>query len=97
MTPDQEQASQAIELRCGDLVRHHASEETWVVAYADYDSGYLAWSGWPEGRALIRDVSLVRAVSDDEHRRHVEEWLSSTGVDHRRKAVKRLYGTLGRG
>lgn len=51
--------------RAGDSVLHGPSGETWVVAYVDGE--YMAWCGWPEGEAQVRDCTLVTAVSDTDH------------------------------
>ena len=79
------------QIRCGDAVIHIPSGEEWPVAYADYETGYLAWSGWPEGRAKIEDCERVRIASDKEHMAHVMEWVGGSSPDHRRAVVKRLY------
>ncbi len=44
-------------IRCGDTVRHEPSGESWLVAYADYDTGEMSWCGFPEGTARI-EVSI---------------------------------------
>ena len=78
--------------RCGDLVKHVPSEEEWIVAYADYDTGRLSWCGWPEGIAEISDCTLVRAADDYQHARAVHQWArSGPSSDHRRRAIARLY------
>lgn len=53
--------------RCGDTVKHGPSDETWEVAYADYERGKMSWAGWPEGMADIADCTLVEAVDDYQH------------------------------
>lgn len=80
-------------MRCGDHVYHKPSDQTWLVAYADTESGYMAWSGWPEGRAPIADCKLVYACTDKEHAQAVSDWLDKGNAsnDHRRRAVQRLY------
>jgi len=86
-------------IRCSDAVIHKPTGEKWLVAYADYETGELSWSGWPEGRARIEDCEIVRIATDEQHRKHVTEWLSKDGDnDHRQRAVSRLYGnTAGSG
>ncbi|CAH1661871.1 hypothetical protein CHELA1G11_11999 [Hyphomicrobiales bacterium] len=76
--------------RCGDIVRHLPSGEEWLLAYADYDTGYLSAAGWPDSEAKISDCDLVRAVDDDEHRKRVADWAPYN--DRRGRAVARLYG-----
>jgi hypothetical protein len=84
-------------MRCGDEVRHNATGETWVVAYADYESGYLSWFGWPEGCTAIADCTRTRACSDGEHQRAVAQWLDvphrrdDGSDDHRVATIRRLY------
>jgi hypothetical protein len=86
-------------IRCGDHVKHRPTDEEWVVAYADYQTGKLAWIGWPEGRAEIDDCILIGAASDEQHTKYVDSWRRSParkdngGTDHRRAVVLRLYGT----
>ena len=53
-------------MRSGDHVHHRPSGETWVVAWADHESGYMAPCGWPTCEALISDCELVKVASDDE-------------------------------
>lgn len=79
-------------IRCGDGVLHRPTGEKWLVAYADYETGDLAWSGWPEGRARIEDCEIVSVATDEQHEKHVHEWLEKRSDDHRVAAVRRLYG-----
>ncbi len=51
--------------RPDDRVHHSPTGETWVVAYADPETGRLSWCGWPEGEAQTSDCTLVRAASDE--------------------------------
>lgn len=76
--------------RCGDTVRHNPSDEEWVVAYADYDRGDLAWSGWPDGYAKVVDCALVDACTDEEHEKAVDEWEATLPCS-RRWRVLQLY------
>lgn len=57
-----------IKIRTGDRVFHRPSEETWVVAYADYATGKLSACGWPDSEAAIADCDLLATVSEDEYR-----------------------------
>ena len=83
----------AHKIRCGDAVLHRPTGETWLVAYADYEQNVLSWSGFPEGSAKLSDCEVTRVATDDQHRKHVEEWLAKpSGGDHRRYAIERLYG-----
>jgi hypothetical protein len=47
----------------GDTVKHAPTGETWVVAYVQ--NGRLAWCGWPEGEADLKDCALVEAATDE--------------------------------
>ncbi|MFZ2869620.1 hypothetical protein [Zavarzinia sp.] len=76
-------------IRAGDHVRHRPSDEIWVVAFADYDTGDIAWCGWPEGLARIADCDRIKAASDDEHAQIVAQIILSGGM--RAASVKRLY------
>ncbi len=81
-------------IRCGDAVLHKPTGERWLVAYADYDSGTLAWTGWPEGRAEITDCERTRSATDKQHKKHVSDWLDSprrSVHDHRVGVIQRLY------
>jgi len=79
-------------LRTGDVVRHVPSGEDWEVLYADYESGYMSWIGWPPGRARIADCELVRKCTDEQHARDVDLVLDG-GHDPAVKArVARLAG-----
>lgn len=54
-------------IRCGDHVFHAPTGETWVVAWADYEAGDLAWCGWPNGMARLSDCTLTKRASEAEH------------------------------
>lgn len=77
-------------IRCGDVVRHAPSGEEWVVAWADYETGDLAWCGWPNGVARLSDCSLVEAVNDAEHLSMLARVLKVG--DSRSSRAERLYG-----
>ena len=55
-------------IRTGDAVVHGPTGETWVVAYADYERGEIAWLGWPPGHAELSDCELEESCSDEEHK-----------------------------
>ena len=77
--------------RTGDSILHKPSGETWVCAWADPETGYLSWLGWPpNGEALIADCELVRAVDDAEHRAVLRHLKGSARRDAGR--ALRLYG-----
>lgn len=76
--------------RCGDIVRHKPTGETWVVAW-DSD-GTIAPAGWPDCRGLTSDCEMVRAASDEEHVKSVDDWLGVKG-DSRVDGIRRIYVT----
>lgn len=77
-------------LRTGDSVAHGPTGETWVVAWADPATGYMAWLGWPEGEARIEDCTLTKAASDVDHQRWLRDLVASGGS--RAARAVRLYG-----
>ena len=79
-------------IRCGDHVLHRPSGEEWVVAYADYESGNLAWAGWPDGSERIEDCDRIKTCDDLEHAAAVASWSRVTD-DSRPSVVARLYGS----
>lgn len=76
-------------MRCGDIVRHIPTGEKWVVAWAEGEN--MAWTGWPDGIAKVVDCILLKACSDEEHRRCVISW-SVVEDDPRSARVMRIYG-----
>ncbi|WP_029002792.1 hypothetical protein [Azorhizobium doebereinerae] len=76
-------------IRCGDHVHHTPSDETWVVAWADYATNDLAWCGWPNGIARLSDCTLVKAATDDEHAELLARVLDCG--DSRASTARRLY------
>lgn len=77
-------------IRCGDHVHHTLSGEDWVVAWADYETGDLAWCGWPNGMARISDCTLIMAVTDEQHAERLSGVLKCG--DSRADRARRLYG-----
>lgn len=55
-----------VKMRTGDHVLHRPSQETWVVAWADYETGYMAPCGWPTCQARIDDCDIVKDATDEE-------------------------------
>lgn len=53
----------------GDCVLHRPTGEQWVVAYVRDDR--LAWLGWPQGEASVKDCELVRECSPEKR----QKWL----------------------
>ena len=64
-------------IRAGDVVHHEPSDEDWVVAYVQGDR--IAWCGWPEGEAELKDCWLKKSCTDEEHRARLEEIAKSSG------------------
>lgn len=60
-------------MRAGDRVRHLPSGEKWILS-TNPEDGDITWYGWPEGWAKESDCVLVRACTDEEHRKALEEW-----------------------
>lgn len=86
-------------IRCGDVVSPKSRpEESWIVAYADYEQHRLAWFGWPEGTVALEEVTLIESCTDEVHARRVSDWLDKPharapygGPDHRVSYIRRLY------
>lgn len=55
-------------IRPADHVRHNLTGESWVVLWADHETGYFAPAGWPPGQCKIEDVTLTKIATDDESR-----------------------------
>lgn len=80
--------------RCGDVVRHLPSGETWLVAYDDGRN--LAPAGWPACVVSSSDCELVKAATDDAHAAAVRDWRRAPDdtSDDRRRQVERLYSAV---
>lgn len=73
----------------GDYVHHAPSDENWVVAYVQGDR--LAWCGWPEGEARLRDCTLVEKTTPEKRLRLLQEMAAMPGQDARKRyAQQRL-------
>lgn len=80
-----------LKLRCGDHVRHHPTDEVWVVAFAEDD--FLVAAGWPTATANVAECELVKRATDDEHRAEVGLWRDGVDDDNWVRAkVLGLYG-----
>lgn len=62
----------------GDTVLHGPSGEKWLVAFVDGE--HLYWCGWPEGRALLADCTLVRKATAEQKHKLLLEMSESQGV-----------------
>jgi hypothetical protein len=76
-------------IRCGDTVLHHPTGEELIVAWADPETGDLAWCGWPAGAARIGDCVVVKRASEREHCELVRRVAAMR--DSRGSRVRRLY------
>lgn len=76
-------------MRTGDHVFHRPSGETWVVAWADYSTGYMAPCGWPTCQAKISDCEIVRRSTDAECNTLVELLAKSGRSDAHKAATLR--------
>jgi len=74
--------------RCGDHVHHGPSGEDWVVAYVDGND--LAACGWPDSLARTSDCTLIKAVTDADHRKWLEDVAASKTGRRARKAQAEL-------
>lgn len=72
-----------------DTVKHLPTDEEWLVACVIGDK--LSWCGWPEGSANLSDCQLIKAATEDERYKLLEEIAQIDGSDHRQRyAEKRL-------
>lgn len=79
------------QIRTGDIVHHRPSDEEWVVAWADHQSGYMAPCGWPTCQAKIEDCAIIEAVDDATSDKLVDELSRSGRTDaHRASAIRAL-------
>lgn len=74
-------------MRTGDIVFHRPSEEEWVVAWADHQTGYMAPCGWPTCQARIADCSITRKATDEESDK-LTAILSKSGRSDGNKAAE---------
>ena len=84
---DRLRAQVAGKLRTGDHVYHIPSGETWVVAWADYETGDMSACGWPESIARISDCALTKKADDAESAELVES-LSKSGRNDAHRAAR---------
>jgi hypothetical protein len=74
-------------MRTGDEVFHGPSRETWLVAWADHETGYMAPCGWPTCQARIDESTVVKSATDDEASALIEQ-LSKSGRTDAHKAAE---------
>ncbi|MDE2098643.1 MAG: hypothetical protein KGL39_15420 [Patescibacteria group bacterium] len=86
----------ALEIDCGDTVKHEPTGETWLVAHVDGDR--LAWCGWPPGEAELADCTLVRKATAEERLRLLRRIADSRcreNGDRRQGIVRRRLEEMG--
>jgi hypothetical protein len=71
-----------------DVVKHGPSGETWVVAFADHESGHLWWCGWPEGTAKLSDCTIIRKATDEQRDGLLESMANGNTNDARTRYAK---------
>lgn len=80
-------------IRCGDRVQvpfPDGHTEIWIVAYADYRTGYIAPAGYPDGEVKIAEVTHISCTLDEEHEYWVGKWAEGS-PGRRQDTVARLY------
>lgn len=77
-------------MRAGDAVLHKPSGQTWSVAFVA--DGRLCARGWPLSLDPLEHFELVRACTDEQHRKVLEEMAEMIGSDPRRTYARRALG-----
>lgn len=67
-------------MRAGDVVHHEPTGETWLLAWAE--NLQVCAMGWPETVAALGDCTLIKAASDEEHRKALTDVVESGVGDH---------------
>lgn len=86
--------------RAGDVVRHLALDQEWLLA-CDEEHGRVAACGWPESWNRVEEVELVEGASDGVRLERLRETAAMQGNDSRAAAAQRqlaamaLQGLLG--
>ena len=82
------------EIDTGDRVNHTPTGEDWIVAYVTGDR--LAWCGWPNGEATLKDCTLVHKCDPTTRDDLLHELAGVAGNDRRAVyARKRLLCNVG--
>lgn len=79
--------------RAGDVVRHLALDQEWLLA-CDEDHGRIAACGWPESWNRVEEVELVHAASDEERLERLRETAALHGGDSRAAAARRQLAAM---
>lgn len=77
-------------INTADTVYHSPTGETWVVAFVDRDR--LAWCGWPEGLAELKDCTLIEKATADAREKLLHQMAASDSDDSRVRFAKRILG-----
>lgn len=67
----------------GDTVRHHPSDEEWLVACAHPEEDALYPLGWPPTRAKLSDCALVEKAPAETRAELLAKLAEGRGGDHR--------------
>ena len=80
--------------RAGDVVRHIALDQEWLLA-CDEEHGRIAACGWPESWNRVEEVELVEEASDDVRLGRLRETAAMKGNDSRAAAAQRQLAAEG--
>jgi len=72
----------------GDIVHHGPTGEDWVVARVQGE--HLAWCGWPQGWADLKDCTLVKKATPEERIDLLKQIANSRGHHCAEWAADRL-------
>lgn len=62
-------------MRTGDHVFHAPTGETWLVAFVEQERNELVPCGWPLTLAKLSDCTLVKACTDEESEKLLQDLL----------------------
>lgn len=79
--------------RAGDVVRHLALGQEWLLA-CDEEHGRIAACGWPESWNRVEEVELVEEATDLVRLDRLRETAAMTGNDSRAEAARRQLAAL---
>jgi hypothetical protein len=79
--------------RAGDVVRHLALDQEWLLA-CDEEHGRIAACGWPESWNRVEEVELVLEASDQDRLERLRETAAMKGNDSRSEAARRQLAAL---
>lgn len=79
--------------RAGDVVRHLARGQEWLLA-CDEEHGRVSACGWPSSWNRVEEVELVHAASDEERLERLRETAAMKGNDSRAAAAQRQLAAM---